>query len=237
MHCPISHSGAHGEVAGSRRAALLALLLSGIPAFAQSGLEGRWALDDLTVPGSMATDPPTQVTLTIQQNRLGASAGCNRAHAAFEDDGKRLKVGTLASTMMACPPELAKLERRLFDLLERNPSYTVDGDTLKLRSAGDALAFKRMPSPSARAVKKLIYVAAERKDCTGVAPMKCFQVREEKTDPWTLFYGEIVGFDPKPGIEYRLRILEDTVPNPPVDASSKRWYLDLVVEQKVVTPQ
>jgi len=215
----------------------LAFSTAGSLAMAQTGLEGRWSLDDPAVVGEVKSTPGPNVQLTIQQRRLSATVGCNRGNAAFDDDGKRLNVGMLASTMMACPPDLAKLERRLFSLLEGNPSYKVDGGRLELSAAGDTWIFKRMPSPSAKAVKKFIYVAAERKDCTGVAPMKCLQVREEKTDPWTLFYGEIAGFEPQPGIEYRLRILEDTVPNPPADASSKRWFLDMIVEQRVVTPQ
>jgi hypothetical protein len=64
--------------------------------------------------------------------------------------------------------------------------------------------------------------------------MECLQIRENPTDPWQLYYGEITGFTHEPGIEYRLRILEDQVANPPAGASSKRWFLDLVVEQKVV---
>jgi hypothetical protein len=40
-----------------------------------------------------------------------------------------------------------------------------------------------------------------------------------------------------PGTEYRLRIWEDDVPKPPADGSSKRWLLDLVVEQRVIEKQ
>lgn len=91
-----------------------------------------------------------------------------------------------------------------------------------------------LPEPSASAVQKLVYVAAERAPCTGVAPMLCLQVRDSPDQPWRLHYGEIIGFTPEPGVEYRLRILEDTVENPPADGSSKRWFLDLVVEQRDV---
>ncbi len=220
-----------------RAAALLALLMGPTTALAQSGLEGRWTLRDPAVLGDVKSQPPPNVTLTIQQGRLSASVGCNRSNAAFDDDGKRIKLGMLASTMMACPPELANLERRFFGFLERNPSYEVADDALDLSAGDDSFTFRRLPSPSARAVKRFIYVAAERKDCVGIAPMRCLQVRDEKNDPWRLYYGEIIGFDPEPGIEYRLRILEDTVPNPAADAPSKRWFLDLVVEQRVVAPQ
>lgn len=67
-----------------------------------------------------------------------------------------------------------------------------------------------------------------------VAPMTCLQVREKESDPWQLHYFGIAGFEPQPGIEYRLRIIEEKVKNPPADASSIRWTLDQVVEQRVV---
>ncbi|RBH43745.1 hypothetical protein C3F00_038780, partial [Pseudomonas sp. MWU13-2860] len=43
------------------------------------------------------------------------------------------------------------------------------------------------------------------------------------------------GFKPEPGIAYRLRLKEFKVANPPADASSIRWVLDMVVEQEVVS--
>lgn len=45
--------------------------------------------------------------------------------------------------------------------------------------------------------------------------MLCLQVRDSPDQPWRLQYGEIIGFTPEPGVEYRMRILEDTVENPP----------------------
>jgi hypothetical protein len=113
----------------------------------------------------------------------------------------------------------------------------VNGDVLVLRGKADdpgaqgLLRLKSMPVPSAAARQKLIYVAATKAPCMGVAPRECLQVRESPERPWQLFYGEIIGFRYEPGFEYRLRILEDDVPNPPADGSSRRWFLDLVVEQ------
>ena len=64
--------------------------------------------------------------------------------------------------------------------------------------------------------------------------MLCLQVRDSPDQPWRLQYGEIIGFTPEPGVEYRMRILEETGENPPADGSSKRWFLHLVVEQRDV---
>jgi len=85
-------------------------------------------------------------------------------------------------------------------------------------------------SPQAKV--KFIYVAPQKVPCTaGVMQTTCLQIRERKEDPWQLWYDNIHGFDFKPGTAYRLRILEEQVANPPADASSIKWTLDLVVEQ------
>ena len=77
-----------------------------------------------------------------------------------------------------------------------------------------------------------IYVAAQRVPCMGVGPMECLQTRERPDQPLQLFYGEIEGFDFQPGTEYRLRIAEESVPNPPADGSAIRTKLDQVLEQR-----
>ncbi len=64
--------------------------------------------------------------------------------------------------------------------------------------------------------------------------MTCLQIRDKPGERWQLHYGGIEGFRPQPGIEYRLRIIEEKIANPPADASSIRWTLDQVVEQRVV---
>ncbi|QIY81904.1 DUF4377 domain-containing protein [Chromobacterium violaceum] len=120
----------------------------------------------------------------------------------------------------------AKLSRQL----EAGMDVSLEGERLKLSDGKDVLSFERQPQGEI----KFIYVAAERKPCTGVAPMRCLQVRADKAKPWELHYGEIEGFQPEPGIAYRLRIKEVKVDNPPADASSIRWILDMVVEQEVV---
>lgn len=77
-----------------------------------------------------------------------------------------------------------------------------------------------------------IYVAAQRVPCMGVGPMECLQTRERPDQRWQLFYGGIEGFDFQPGTEYRLRIVEEPVLNPPADGSSIHTRLDQVLEQR-----
>jgi len=94
--------------------------------------------------------------------------------------------------------------------------------------------FAREPLPSPNATTRFIYVGPFLKDCTGTAPMKCLEVRDDNSQPWRLHYARIIGFEPVPGIEYRLRLKEDHVARPAADASAVVWYLDSIIEQKVV---
>jgi heat shock protein HslJ len=111
----------------------------------------------------------------------------------------------------------------------------LDGDRMTLTGDGKAAwVFKREQMASKNATTKFIYVAAFTKDCMGVAPMKCLQVRGSKDQPWGLEYSGVIGFEHVPGIEYRLRIKEDKVEHPVADAPSVLWFLDAVIEQHVV---
>ncbi len=201
----------------------------------------RWSLRE----SQLASPPPDEtdsVRLEFQGDRLSANSGCNLGSATFRFEDDVLVVGPMAATRRACIGPAAAYEAAFFAFLVSRPHARLeaDGDELVLESSEGGskglLRFATQPMPSANAVVKFIYVASTRVPCTGVATTECLQVRESTGEPWRAFHGEIIGFTPERGIEYRLRVLEDPVPNPPADASSKRWYLDLVVEQKVVTP-
>lgn len=81
--------------------------------------------------------------------------------------------------------------------------------------------------------EKDILVAHFLSDCVGVGPQKCLNVRENAEQDWTLRYEPIEGFDYEAGYDYRLRIRETTLANPPADASSIRWAL---IEELEKTP-
>jgi hypothetical protein len=89
-------------------------------------------------------------------------------------------------------------------------------------------------APAPPGIEKTLFVAPDRKPCSGVAPMECLQVRTASELPWQYFYSEIEGFTHEPGYAYELRVLEQTVPNPPADGSSLRWRLVKVVSRTPV---
>ncbi len=207
----------------------------------------RWGL----LESQLATPPPTsgrdRIRLEFNGDRLNANSGCNTGSAGYrvEADGSLVLTTPMAMTMMGCLEEAASYELAFFRFLSSRPkvSRDSDGEVLVLRAAGGGPVSQRLirlqkePMPSAGARTKLIYVAAERAPCMGVVPRECLQVRERPDEDWHLFSSEIIGFKYEPGVEYRLRVLEDDVPNPPADGASKRWFLDLVVEQKLVLPR
>ncbi len=78
-----------------------------------------------------------------------------------------------------------------------------------------------------------MYVGPELVDCTGVAPQKCMQVKENPNDDYTLFYDQIEGFNYEEGFEYELKVEVTKVENPPADASNLKYTL---VEEVSKTP-
>ena len=55
--------------------------------------------------------------------------------------------------------------------------------------------------------------------------------RKTPDDEYTLFYGEIQGFEYEPGYDYELTVEKTTVPNPPADASAFQYTLVEVVSK------
>ncbi len=71
--------------------------------------------------------------LRSEEPRFNATIGCNQLIGGYEARGETLRFGQLASTMMACPPPLDQLERRLVDALENTKTWHVAGQVLELR--------------------------------------------------------------------------------------------------------
>lgn len=83
---------------------------------------------------------------------------------------------------------------------------------------------KSLPAES-DANEKTFIVASQTADCTGVAPMKCLQIKEKKSENWQNLYSNIEGFTYEPGFEYTLKVRTEKVENPPADASSIKYVL------------
>ena len=188
--------------------------------------EGRWTMVQASfgMPGGGIIP-----TLEFRGGRVFAYSGCNRASGPFQDDGGRLAVGALMSTRMGCRDALNDFEIRYYALLAANPEFRLDGETLTLTAGDDTARFARVRGP----VTRVIELAPTRVECVGVTRMSCLQWREKPDEPWRRHYGEIAGFAHRPGTTYVLRIREEPVAKAPADASSVRWVLEQVLQERI----
>ncbi len=85
---------------------------------------------------------------------------------------------------------------------------------------------------NAQTTRKTYYVADEKVDCQGVAPMQCLLVRENLKSNWVVFSDQIVGFQHEEGTEYRIQVRIEKIKNPPADASDRRYILEKVLSKK-----
>ncbi|HUL11122.1 MAG TPA: META domain-containing protein [Methylococcaceae bacterium] len=74
------------------------------------------------------------------QPRISGSGGCNRVMGSFELDGEKLRLGRMASTMMACPRGMEQ-EQQFLRSLETVERYRISGSHLEmLDGAGTLIA-------------------------------------------------------------------------------------------------
>lgn len=195
--------------------------------------------------------PEQPVTLDFKGGQLGVSNTCNRMGGSYTLDAKGVTVGKLASTMMACADaKLMALDQEVGKRLEGALALRLskgDASQLELKTAaGDVLVFASEPTAETRyggpAERVFLEVAAQTKPCSHplIPNMQCLQVRELKYDdkgakvgtPGTFgnFYDSIEGYTHEPGVRNVLRVDRYAVKNPPADASSQAYVLDMVVE-------
>lgn len=82
----------------------------------------------------------SRVTLSFEDGRISANAGCNTMSGSASWEGDTLDVtGPLASTMMACDEALMAQDRWLSEFLESSPALSLSGTQLTLGGPGDGL--------------------------------------------------------------------------------------------------
>ncbi len=81
--------------------------------------------------------PGSNLRISFQDGRIGASAGCNSMSGSATWSGGTLVVDgdNLATTEMACDPALMDQDTWFADVLTSKPTLKQDGDTLTLSSA------------------------------------------------------------------------------------------------------
>jgi copper homeostasis protein (lipoprotein) len=106
-------------------------------------IEGKtWRLTELPGQSLAAIEPERAPSLTLDPatRRASGSAGCNRFSGTYELHGNTLRFGPLATTRMACPPEIMAVEDALLKALAAETAWSLQDGTLVLTREGQLVA-------------------------------------------------------------------------------------------------
>ncbi len=203
---------------------------------------------------SLFVRPDQPVSLQFKDNNIGVLNTCNHMGGTYKLKGNVLSVGNLASTMMACDAPINQLDSLMGKVIEGNSTLkitTVNAQPqLTLMSAsGDTLTFKGIATPEtkygAQAETIFLEISPKTQTCdAGVRQMQCLQVRQVKyndqglksyaSNSWENFYDPIEGYTHNTNERVIIRAKKYPVKNPPADASSAAYVLDMIVEREQV---
>ncbi len=101
-------------------------------------LEGTtWMITSTMADEAVSSIPSdAEPSLTITDGQAAVDTGCNRGSGAVEVTDTTLTFGPLATTKMACSPELNELEATVLGVLQGEVSYEIDGDSMSIRTDG-----------------------------------------------------------------------------------------------------
>ena len=210
---------------------------------AQGKPDGRWLL---------AGRSPMQ--LHFEDQRLSVRNLCNVLSAGFGTQGNDIQLSHAISTKRACANQaLMQLEDRVGALLPTMKRYQLRaGSTPQLQllfADGTRWELAGQPTPQTQyggpGERIFLEVAPERVACNHglMKNAQCLRVREiryadngvkQSVGEWQMFYGEVQGYTHEKGIRNVLRINRYKRQNPPADASSYAYVLDMVVESERV---
>ena len=189
--------------------------------------------------------------LDFRDGRLAVANTCNRMMGRYATSAGTLTVERLASTMMACvDPKRMALDREAGARLQGPlamglvagdvpPAHPAQrrGRPTRLRRHADAGDGYGGPGE-----RIFLEVASKTAACNHplIPGMQCLQVRELKYDdkglkvgdpgPFGHFYAPIDGYTHEPGVRNVLRVDRYATKDPPADAPSQAFVLDIVVE-------
>lgn len=107
-------------------------------------LEGTWVLTGATSNGEVLEDLP-ETTMTVQPDgSFNIDASCNSMGGTFSVEGEALQSSPLASTLMACPDNVADFEAVAAKVISEMSSSTLtQSGELTLEGDGDVLVFQK----------------------------------------------------------------------------------------------
>ena len=82
----------------------------------------------------------TTISLSFEDERISAAAGCNTQNGGVEvADGQLRLTSQLASTMMGCEEPLMAQDQWVASFLDADPEITLDGDVMTLTVGDESL--------------------------------------------------------------------------------------------------
>lgn len=88
----------------------------------------------------------TTITLSFEDERISAAAGCNTQNGGVEvTEGQLRLTSPLASTMMGCEEPLMAQDQWVASFLEADPDITLEGDALTLSVGDEVLELSAEP--------------------------------------------------------------------------------------------
>lgn len=220
----------------------------------------HWSLAEATDPhGSIAAlfvAGRAPLELTFAEGRISIANACNVIHGTYEQHDQTLTMGHFVSTQMACADlavdALDPAATENFSGTLYVAQLTSSGGSARLvleKATGERYVFIGRATVQTRfgSEGELVFfeVGPHTATCNdGNVERPCLQVRELHYDEQGIrqgqagafenFYGRIEGFEHQRGQRSVLRVRRFVIPNPPQDASSQAYVLDMVVESEIV---
>lgn len=223
----------------------------------------RWTLETAADASGkpipvLQRDGKYALVLSFVKDRLGVSGGCNHVGAQYAVSGEQIQVKEFQTTLMACQdPRLMQMDTAISQQLQGNNRFVIEGEPpqpqLRLTTAsgatlhlqGEATAETRYGGPGKTT---FLEVDAQRRSCPHplMRDHQCLWVRERSYDDngvaqkpaedWHFMYQDIEGYQHEAGVRNVVRVKQFEVKNPPADAPSVAYVLDMVVESELVPP-
>ncbi|GMQ84843.1 MAG: hypothetical protein BMS9Abin07_0408 [Acidimicrobiia bacterium] len=89
----------------------------------------------------------TRPHIRFEDDRVSGDAGCNRFFGPCDATGTAIRLGEMATTLMACLDAVMDQEQAFLEALESADSYAIAGSTLEMRSGNSVvLLFEAVPT-------------------------------------------------------------------------------------------
>jgi heat shock protein HslJ len=198
--------------------------------------------------------PDKPLGLLFSDGRINVTGGCNRMSAGYQlRDSAQLQASPGPSTLMACPPPLAKADAAIAKFLNGALQVAVEGEAgspqLRLAAAdGSSLTFGGRPTPETRfgGPGTRAFLEVSPKPCVAPAPTArpCLLVRDRHFDEhglasgtpgeWRALPEGIEGYTPVDGEQHVVRVKRFEQAGAAGSEPTVHFVLDLVIETRTV---